>query len=74
MRSCPDFAKREKWRGLGMKAVKQKPDRKVHLAKLKNPRRRSNCAHSQSLKLPGDKEPPGDRGACEPESTTQGSE
>jgi hypothetical protein len=57
-----------------MKAVKQKPDRKVHLAKLKNPRRRSNCAHSQSLKLPGDKEPPGDRGACEPESTTQGSE
>jgi hypothetical protein len=57
-----------------MKSLKRTPPRKERIPKLKNPRRRANCENSRSLELHGDKEVPGDRGACEPESTTQGSE
>lgn len=40
----------------------------------KNSKRQARCDSSQSRELHGDTEPPGDRGACETESQTQGSE
>jgi hypothetical protein len=47
----------------------------MRIKDLKNPLRRANCKMSLSRKLKrGETEEPGDRGACEPESTTQGSE
>ncbi len=41
----------------------------------RNPHRRRRCENNLSLKAAGGKqEPPGPRGACAPESATQGSE
>ncbi len=42
--------------------------------RLKDAGRRSRCERSDSLKLERDDEPPGDRGACEQKSESQGSE
>jgi len=39
-----------------------------------NSKRQARCDSSQSRELHGDTEPLGDRGACETESQTQGSE
>jgi len=43
---------------------------------LKNPLRRANCQNqlSRKLKLNRDQAIPADRGACEPETESQGSE
>jgi hypothetical protein len=41
---------------------------------LKNRGRRTRCERSLSLKLVGKHTPPGDRGACEQTSLSQGSE
>ncbi len=42
--------------------------------RLKDPGRRTRCERSASLKLEQDDDPPGDRGACEQKSESQGSE
>jgi hypothetical protein len=39
-----------------------------------NSKRQARCETSQSQELNGEHQPPGDRGACETESQTQGSE
>jgi hypothetical protein len=50
-----------------------KPERSRRGEPLKNPRREQRCATSRTRKLRSN-EVPADRGACEAESTTQGSE
>ena len=43
-------------------------------SRLKNPRRQEKCENRRSLQSGGESELPGPRGACAPESTSQGSE
>lgn len=47
---------------------------KNHRSELKNPRRQQRCEQSLSRKATKGQRTPADRGACEPKSTTQGSE
>lgn len=43
-------------------------------SRLKNPRREEKCENSRSLQMGNEPGVPGPRGACAPESTSQGSE